>query len=338
MRAIHYLTAGELTVADVAPRRPQPGEVQIDVAYTGICGTDLHVVSGHMDARVHPPAVVGHEMSGTVAAIGDGVTGWRVGDPVTVVPLQSCEQCPACRAGDGHLCHRLVFHGIDADGAMQGAWTVPAGMLVPLPQHLGLDEAALVEPLAVAVHDVARAGVTARDRVLVIGAGPVGLLIALVATTEGAEVVVSEPSPARRELAESAGVRTVDPGAEDVAAFVHDWTGEAGADVAFEVSGTAAGVAAAVGALKVRGTLTVVGVHTAPREVDLFRFFWRELTMTGARLYRRADFEQAVALIDGGQVDVAALISRTEPLARAPDAFAALARGEVMKVLVDCRH
>lgn len=338
LRAVRYLGNSELEVAEVRPRPPQAGQVRVDVAYTGICGTDLHVFEGHMDSRVDVPAVVGHEMSGTIAAIGEGVPDWQIGDPVTVIPLQSCHQCPACLAGHGHVCHRLVFFGIDADGAMQGSWTLPAEMLVRLPHYLGLDQAALVEPLAVAVHDVARAGVTSGDRVLVVGGGPVGLLIAFVVGTKGGEVVVSEPSPARRELVAAAGVRTVDPHTEDLARYVDDWTGGVGADIAFEVSGAAAGMASAVASLKVRGHLTLVGVHTAPREVDLFRFFWRELTLAGARLYDRSDFEQAVDFIDRQQVDVARLISRIEPMDRALDAFTALGQGEIMKVLIDCQR
>ncbi len=338
MRAVHYLGDRRLDVAAVEPASPGPGQVRIDVAYTGICGTDLHVLAGHMDSRVTFPAVMGHEMSGRIAEIGDDVQGWAIGDAVTVIPIVSCGDCPACHAGNGHICHNIVFLGIDADGAMQGSWTVPGDTLVRLPDRMGLDVGALVEPLAVAVHDVERAGVARGDRVLVIGGGPVGLLIAHVATHYGGEVLLSEPSQVRRAMAEETGIRTVDPQAHEVPAFVETWTGGAGADVAIEVSGSEAGVTSAVASLKVRGRLALVGVHTEPRPMDLFRFFWRELDLVGARLYTRSDYETAVALIEDGNVDVARLISRIEPMDNAHDAFEALESGEVMKVLIDCQR
>ncbi|MFF3599796.1 zinc-dependent alcohol dehydrogenase [Kitasatospora indigofera] len=321
-----------------APVPPDAGQVRIDVAFTGICGTDLHILHGAMDARVRPPAVLGHEMSGRIAEVGAGVTGWQAGDPVTVMPTASCGGCPACEAGHPHLCHRLDFLGIDSAGALQNSWTVPAGLLVRLPDGLRLDHGALVEPTAVAVHDVRRSGLVAGERAVVVGAGPVGVLIALVARRLGADVLLVEPDAHRRAVAGALGLDCLDPSVTDVVAEVASWTGGAGAAVAFEVSGAAAGMTTAVNCLRVHGRLVLVGIHPVPREVDLHRFFWRELTLLGARLYRREDFEEAVRLLAAGDVPADALVSRTEPLARADAAFAALDSGAgVMKVLVDCR-
>lgn len=338
MRAARYVGNGAIDVTEAEPIEPGPGEVRIDVAYTGICGTDLHVLHGAMDHRVQPPRVIGHEMSGRIAALGPGVAGgWSTGQPVTVLPLRWCDACPACHAGHRHICQRLTFMGIDSAGSMQAQWTVPAEVLVPLPDDLPLDHGALVEPTAVAVHDVRRAELQVGQRVAVVGGGPIGVLIALVARAGGAEPVVFEVDAHRRAVAEGLGLRTVDPTGVDAAAFVREWTGDAGVPVAFEVSGSAAGLTAAVDALAVRGRLVVVAIHGAPRPVDLHRFFWRELTMVGARVYDRTDYELAIRLIRQGAVPVAALITRVEPLARAADAFAALAAGgAVMKVLVDC--
>src|SRR5271166_5474578 len=117
MRAACYVGERTLSVVDSEPRSPGVGEVAIDVAYTGICGTDLHVLHGDMDSRVTPPAVLGHEMSGTIAAVGSGVDGWSVGDRVAVMPLRWCGECPACRAGNSHICQRLNFVGIDSPGS-----------------------------------------------------------------------------------------------------------------------------------------------------------------------------------------------------------------------------
>src|SRR5919197_5994346 len=167
MRAAAYVGDQTIRVEEREPVEPAPGQVRLDVTYVGICGTDLHIKHGAMDARVSIPAVIGHEMSGIVAAVGDDVTAWQPGDSVTVMPLDWCGTCPACRAGHQHVCQNLVFVGIDAAGAMQQSWTVSQDLLVRLPQELPLDRAALAEPVAVAVHDVRRAGLAAPDHALV---------------------------------------------------------------------------------------------------------------------------------------------------------------------------
>ncbi|MET7694083.1 alcohol dehydrogenase catalytic domain-containing protein [Streptomyces sp. NPDC005483] len=335
--AVRYTAARTLDTASAESSPPGPGEVEVAPAYVGICGTDLHIFHGDMDARVSAPAVIGHEMSGRIVRVGPDVEGWQAGDAVTVMPLRWDDTCPACRAGHQHVCQRLDFIGIDSPGAMQQRWTVPASTLIRLPDSLSLDRAALVEPTAVAVHDVGRAGVRDGEKVVVVGGGPVGVLIALVARAAGAEVRVVELSAHRRLLAEELGLTTWDPSATNVAERVRQWTGDAGADVAFEVSGAAAGMDTAVEVLGVRGRLCLVAIHPQYREVNLHRFFWRELTLIGARLYDRSDFEQAVALVADGTIPAERLISKVVPLAEAPSAFEALeAGGNVMKILVDC--
>lgn len=333
-----YTGARTLRVERLAPAEPGPGMVSVDVAYTGICGTDLHIYHGDMDSRVPVPCVIGHEMSGRVGATGADAEDWQAGEHVTVMPLDWCGQCHACLAGHSQLCHALTFLGIDAPGSMQASWIVPARTLVRLPASLPLDHAALVEPTAVAVHDVRRSGLTAGEQALVVGGGPIGLLIASVARQHGADLQVVEPDPYRRALASSLGFTVRDPADPATPAALAEWTSGAGAAVAFEVSGAAAAVTAAVDALAVRGRLVQVAIHPIPREVSLHRFFWRELTMIGARLYDRSDFETAVSLLAQGSIPAAALISRVEPLARAGSAFAALEAGAgVMKILIDCQ-
>lgn len=323
-----------MIVSEAEQRPPGPGQVQIAVAYNGICGTDLHILHGHMDARVDVPAVIGHEMSGKVAAVGDGVEGWNVGDPVTVMPLAWDGTCPACRAGDRHVCQNLDFIGIDSPGALQGRWNVAAELLVPLPPTLDLRHAALVEPTAVAVHDVRRADLAAGDKAVVIGGGPIGVLIASVARSFGAEVAVIELDRKRRDAVAELGFTALDP-REDTVAWVEQWSGGAGADVVFEVSGAAAAVLGAVDYAKVRGTLVVVAIHPEPRPVNLQRVFWRELRILGARVYERRDFDTAVALLDAGEIPADALITEVVPLAETQAAFDALIAGDAMKILID---
>ena len=337
MLAAYYEGPGVVTVGEAVATPPGPGEAQIAVAYTGICGTDLHVLHGAMAGRVSPHAVLGHEMSGRVAALGPDVTDWSVGDPLTVMPLRWCGDCPACRTGNNHICHRLDFVGIDSPGSLQQRWNVPVELLVRLPADLLLAHAALVEPTAVAVHDVRRSGLRAGESVLVIGAGPIGVLIACVARAEGARVTLAEVDSHRRVLAEKLGFQVVNPVDGSVPEYVASWTAGSGAEVAFEGSAAQAGLDAALGALAVRGRLVVVGIHPPQRNIDLSHVFWRELTLHGARVYQRTDFERAIELVADATIPAAELISSIEPLASAAEAFRSLESGTgVMKVLVRC--
>ncbi len=333
MFVAEYTGQGRIQVVEGTARPPGPGEVQLDVAYVGICGTDLHILHGVMDARVAAPQSIGHEMSGTVAAVGPDVAGWQVGDRVTVIPLDWDGICPACRAGHQHICQHLNFIGIDSPGALQQTWTVKAATLVPLPAAMPLDQAALAEPVAVAVHDVRRSGLVSGDRAVVLGAGPIGVLIASVASDLEAQVLVAEIDPGRRASAQALGFEVVHP--DDLPARVDAWTEDAGADVVFEVSGAAAAVVAATAVAKVRGTVVVVAIHGVPRPVDLKQVFWRELTIVGARVYTRADFDTAVELLHTGRIPVDGVVTDVVPLAEVAQAFARLERGAALKILID---
>lgn len=326
---------------EVGPgQKANPGvdEVTLRVAYVGLCGTDLHIYHGHMDHRVKPPGVIGHEMSGTVAMIGSGVTGFSIGDKVVVRPLDYCGNCPACRAGHSHVCHKLKFMGVDTAGALQSYWTVKARTLHRLPEHVDLKDAALVEPLAVACHDVSRSRLAPGERAVVLGGGPIGQLIAIVGRARGAEMLVSEPNLTRRTYAANAGFKVCDPSVEDLVAHVDDWTGGKGADVVFEVAGVQATVDMMTKVASVRGRICMVAIHSTTPTVDLFRFFWREIELLGARVYEAADFEAAIALIADGKIAVEPLITSVAPLQNVQQAFEALVGANAgMKTLIECQ-
>jgi 2-desacetyl-2-hydroxyethyl bacteriochlorophyllide A dehydrogenase len=192
-----------------------------------------------------------------------------------------------------------------------------------------------VEPTAVAVHDVRRSGLQAGDHTVVFGGGPIGTLIACVARHAGAHVLLVEIDERRRRLVESFGFETVDPTIPDFEAAVRGWTGGNGADVVFEVSGAAAAVRLTTTVAKVHGTIVVVAIQSAPREVDLQQVFWKELTLVGARVYQRSDFERAADLLARGVIPVDQLISGVVPLEDTQSALEQLAGGAAMKLLVD---
>lgn len=335
--AAFYSGKQQISYGPVAVREPRPEEVQIAVSVCGVCGTDLHIFHGDMDHRVRLPQVIGHESSGTIRAVGSAVGGWKPGDRVTVRPLDPCGDCPACHAGHGHICMRLKFLGIDTPGAMQTLWTVPAHTLHRLPETLSFELGALIEPLAVACHDVRLGEIEPGDYAVVQGGGPIGMLVALVARHAGARVLVTEPNPFRIEIARSLGFASVNPAETDVVGFVEDATGGAGADVVFEVSGSPAAASLMTKLVRVRGRIVVVAIYPKPVEVDLFRLFWREIRMNGARVYEREDFEKAISIAASGALPLDRIITRELPLDRLADAFAEMdGGGEVLKILMRC--
>lgn len=337
MKAAHYTGNRTFEIVDAEPEPPGHGEVRLDVAYCGVCGTDLHIFHGAMDARVRIPQVIGHEASATVAEIGEGVSGLAVGDAVVVRPLDNRAETAADR-GHSHICAGLKFIGIDSPGAYQQSWTVPAFTLHKAPAGLDLQMAALAEPLAVACHDVRMGRVQVGELAVVIGGGPIGMLVALVARDAGARVIVSEVNGARLEFARALGFTATNPLDTDLAALCREESGGSGADVVFEVSGAKAAALAMTDLLAIRGRIVVVAIYPKPVELNLFQFFWKELSLQGARVYEPEDYERALGLMAGGTLPLDQFVTNVEPLGRIQEAFAGLDSGGAgMKTLIDCR-
>ncbi|MBB6431212.1 zinc-dependent alcohol dehydrogenase [Algisphaera agarilytica] len=316
----------------------EEGQVRLDVAWCGICGTDLHIYRGHMDKRLNFPEVIGHEASATVAEVGPGVTEYAVGDAVVVRPLDACGECPACERGFGHVCNNLNFIGIDSSGAFQQSWNVPAKLLHRLPEGMNLELAAFVEPLAVACHDVRMAGLKADEFSVVLGGGPIGLLIAMAARAVGARVAISELSESRLELAQKLGFDTINAGSDDVEAAVIEKSGADGADVVFEVSGAAPPIRQMTKLARVRGRVVVVAIVPEPTPVDLFQVFWKELQIIGTRVYEPEDYDRAIELLASGEVDPSTLVTGRFGLSQIGEAFQSLdTDSQHMKILVNCQ-
>jgi 2-desacetyl-2-hydroxyethyl bacteriochlorophyllide A dehydrogenase len=334
MKAAFYEGNKTIRLGECIPQAPKAGEVQLKVSHVGICGTDLHIYHGAMDKRVSFPQIMGHEMSGTVAAVGEGVTNVKAGDPVTVMPLDTTR----CDPQDPykHIGKNMKFMGIDTPGAFQDYWTVPAFTLHTLPASLSLKHGALLEPLAVACHDVRLADLQAGEEAVVLGGGPIGMLVALVARATGAKVTLSEISPFRVEFAKSLGLDAVNPKEKDLQSYMQEKTSGRGADVVFEVTGSSAGAATMTTLPRIRGRLIVVGIAPTPHPVDLFQFFWKELIMKGARVYEDEDFDSAIKLADSGKLPLDKIITETKPLEDAKAAFERMEKGaDVMKIVLE---
>lgn len=337
MKAAYYTGNQTFTVREDQPKEPKAGEARIKIAYCGVCGTDLHAYHGTMDARITTNRVIGHECSGTVDALGEGVEGFEVGDQVVIRPLAVCGECAACKKGY-HVCQNMKFLGLDTEGAFQQCWTLPANTLHKIPADMRLDYAALIEPTAVACHDVARAKIQPGEDVLVIGGGPIGLLVAMVAKQAGGNVIVSEVSEYRLKVAEKLGFKTLNALKVNVAEEVWKMTGNKGAEVVFEVSASQPGVETMTEAACVRGRIVLVGIIGGRKpEVDLFKFFWRELELLGARVYEAVDYETAIKMIVTGAIDCETLITDIQELEDITKAFQALdGNATAMKSLIKC--
>ena len=334
MRAVFYLGARTFTPGKTAIPVAGPGEALLRALRVGICGTDLHIFQGHLDNRVPRGGIIGHETFAEVIEAPTG-SGFRAGDRVVVDPVRSCGGCRACRINAGYLCYHLKVMGVDLPGGMQEYWPAPVDRLIKVPDTLTDDHAAVIEPLAVATHDVTRAGVKAGDAVMVFGGGPIGCLIALVCRHRGARVAVVEINPFRVEMLRRLGLEVVGPGVNPVH-FANEWTYGDGVDVAFEVTGHPGPVKAITEVVRVWGTISIVAIHSEPMPVNLHRFFARELNLHGSRLYTRAAWEEAIRLGASGAVPLGPLVSHVIPLESLQEGMeTALAGGPVMKVLVD---
>lgn len=337
MKAATYQGDRTFKIENVEPVAPGPGEVRLDVAFCGVCGTDVHIYHGAMDKRVAIPQVIGHEASATVAELGTDVSGFSVGDRVVVRPLDNRAETEADR-GFSHICAGLKFIGIDSPGAFQNSWTVPAFTLHKAPGGVDLKIAALAEPLAVACHDVRLGAVKQDELVVVLGGGPIGMLVALVAREAGGRVILSEVNEARLALARKLGLEAMHPGEVDLPAYCREQSEGSGADVVFEVSGARAVALGMTELLAIRGRIVVVAIYPQPVEINLFDIFWKELTLHGTRVYEPEDYEKALALMAEGTLPLEQMITKIEPLDRLAEAFQDIDhQPDGMKVLIDCR-
>ncbi|HEV7753323.1 MAG TPA: alcohol dehydrogenase catalytic domain-containing protein [Baekduia sp.] len=346
MRALVYEGAGRLDLEDRARPEPAAGEVVARVLACGICGTDLRIAKGAH--RAYPDGtrrVPGHELVAEISALGAGVNGVAEGDRVFVAPNLGCGRCPACRAGRLNLCREAQAFGITFDGGFAEYVRVPAaavqqGNLLPVPA--GADAAALsvVEPLACVLRGQRAVGVREGDRVLVCGAGPIGLLHVLLARAAGAAtVLVSEPHGVRRAEAVEFGADVgIDPTTEDLRERVLAETDGLGADVVITAVPVAAVQEQAFALAAVGGRINFFG--GLPRDASTIRIdsndvHYRELLITGTTANDTDDCRAALELATSGRVDLGRLVTARFGIDRSDDAFAAAAGGRELKVVIE---
>ncbi|MGA2479493.1 MAG: alcohol dehydrogenase catalytic domain-containing protein [Spirochaetia bacterium] len=333
MKAALWLGKGKIEVASIEKPLPGRSEVLLRVLTAGICGTDLSIYAGKFDPkRSVPPMVPGHEICGVIEALGADVSGWSVGERVAVNPLISCGTCYACRSGFPHVCRTLKLIGVDRNGGFAQHVTAGAHQLYRLPEGVSDIAGAMVEPVSVAVHDYRMSRLAVGGTALVIGAGPIGILIAMVARRAGARrIVLSEVNEYRLGVARDLGFDARHPAQERFReGIVSDFDG-VGPDVAFEVTGSAAGYQAAIDSVRVRGTVVQVGIPHGGMSTDLRRINFAELSIVGTRVYEPLDYVTAIDLLAGGAI-AADAVSSTHELAECGTLFAELTEGTARRM------
>jgi (R,R)-butanediol dehydrogenase/meso-butanediol dehydrogenase/diacetyl reductase len=345
MRAAVFHGQRDVRIEDVEDPTPGAGEVLVRVGYNGICGSDLtEYYSGPVGIPTEPhpltgaklPVVMGHEFGGWIAAVGDGVDDLEIGTLVAVNPMHTCGTCAPCRRGATNLCMTAAFHGLMAHGGGLSERTVVEQRMVhPMPDGLTARHAALVEPMAVAFRAVRRAGVTAGQRVLILGAGPIGLGAFFAATWLGAETIVSEPSATRRAMLQRLGATHVlNPNEDDVVSAVLDLTSGAGADSAIDAVAHSSTINTGLAATAREGNLVLVGIPHGPLPFDAIQLFLTEITLRASNAYAD-DFQATIDVMAAGGFPIGEWVSTIRLDDLIEDGFEKLRAGEAMKILVD---
>ncbi len=329
---------GKIEYQDVPEPTIGAGDILLRIKRIGVCGTDVHVNHGK-----HPftpyPVIQGHEFSAIVEAVGEGVTKVKPGDLATARPQLVCGKCGPCRRGDYNICDSLKVEGFQAPGVARDLFVTVEERIIPLPETFTFEQGALVEPVSVAVHSTGRAGDLTGRNVVVVGAGPIGNLVAQLARCRGAKkVLITDLSDFRLKIATQCKVdATCNPKNESLAEAAKKAFGDEGFDVAFEAVGNEAALGSAIDAINKGGDIVVLGVFGESPRVDMSVVGDRELSLIGTLMYKHEDYQQAVELIAEGKVITEPLVTGHFPFEKYKDAYDFIdAQGDKsLKVMID---
>ncbi len=331
---------GNLELRETEVPRPGPGQVLVEVKAAGICGSDLHIYHWDIAFAMKPPMIIGHEFSGVIAELGQGVEGWKPGDRVTAEPSAIiCGECRYCRTGAYNLCASRRVMGYWVNGVFAEFVVVGAHRLHRLPESVGFAEGALTEPLACCVHAVHElTGVEVGDFVAVTGPGAIGLLCAQLARAEGAEVMMVGTGADRDRLAvaRTLGIEhCVNLEETDPLEYAREHTEGYGADIVFECAGAAPAAALGIELARKQGRYTQVGLFGRPITLDFERIAYKELVVTGSLAQRYTAWKRTIRIMQLGKVDLGAVISHSFPLSRWKEAFDRFEAKSGLKILLD---
>ena len=338
MRAAVLRAPRRLEVTGKAIPQPQPGEVRVKTAATAVCHTDLSIYTGRHPG-VRYPVVMGHESTGTVDALGDGVTGLERGDAVIVDPVIACGHCDCCARGATHLCRNAGIFGREVEGSLNQYVCLPAHHFHPLPAGLPLADATLIETLATVRHAQQRLALRRGEAVVVLGQGASGILHTRLAVLAGADPVIAvSRSRWKLDMASAMGAKhALDTGAEGAVAEVQRLTG-GGADVVIDTAGGATAMRAGIDMLRPGGRFCAFSIsHDNAGEVNLFPFYYKEVSVIGSRALLPEDMAPSIELVASGTIPVNGFISATYPLERTAEAFEEYERnpGRILRIVID---
>ena len=338
MKASRFMGNMTFAVEDLPVPQAGPGELVVRNKVCGVCGTDVHIYHGEPgSADVNPPVVLGHEYSGEVVEVGEGVTGFAVGDHVTIDPNIYCGHCPYCQNGKKQLCPSMEAIGVTRDGGFAQYSLIPASQAFKLDPTVSWEAAAMAEPLACCLHGIDLAGIQAVDKVCVVGGGAIGLIMVQLAKLSGAsKIVLSEPNEKRRQvgrqLGADAAIDPTQPGCEH--AFTQAMSGAA--DVVIECVGNTPAVKSAFQFAGKGATILLFSVPKVDATFDLplFDVYKKELTIKGS-FVNPDTHDRAVRLINSGKVDFTPIITHRFTLDQLPEAIAMQMSSESIKVVVE---
>lgn len=336
MKAISFQGKHAIGVVEIPVPEAAGNQVLIQVANAGICGTDLSIAGGK-HPRATPPLVMGHEFSGRVVKLPRvSRTDLEIGDRVTAYPLLSCGECYVCKTGTPHVCKNLGLLGIDADGAFAEYVLAAEETVLRLPDSLSDVEGALIEPLTVCIHAARMSRLQIGDAVVVTGAGPIGLLMAMVARAAGAaRVIITEVAPARIAGARKMGLTVLDGTDADLVPQVLDLTRGRGGDIVFEATGHPSVAPYLMELVRIRGQIVQVGIFKQPVSLDLRTLNFNEVDVIGARVYTLEDFHRAISLTGQGTFDLKSLVTHVLSLDEAVEGFESARKAAGLKVLFE---
>ncbi len=335
--AVFYAANEPLRVEEIPTPTPGPGEVLVKVAACGLCHTDLHYIDHGVPTFKAPPLVLGHEISGTVAAIGAGTTRWQEGDRVLLPAVYGCGQCAMCRTGRENVCEKMVMFGNNVDGGYAEYVLAPAKDLLSLPEELPLVESAIIaDAVTTPYHAVVNRGaVKPGDRVVVFGCGGIGLNLVQVAAAVGAQVIAIDIVDGKLEWARRLGAQTTLNAAqiERIDKEIRKLTG-GGADIGFEAIGNPVTQAQTFSCLRTGGRFVVVGYSAKPMTLDTGRVMYREMEVIGSLGCRAVDYPRVLELARQGKIKVEELVTARFPLEDINTALDVLRKGEGVRSVV----
>jgi (R,R)-butanediol dehydrogenase / meso-butanediol dehydrogenase / diacetyl reductase len=336
MKAVFYEGPNMLSIRETPIPEPAPGEALLRILYSGICGSDIHVYRGE-HKRGKTGVILCHEFVGEIVTLPSTVCAeLMVGCKVVAEPTLYCGRCEPCMTGSYNICASRGIYGIDQHGSLAEYMAVPVDKLYPVPEEVDSLQAALVEPLAVALHAAGLSGIQPGKNVLILGGGPIGALLAFVCRLGGVGcLVVSEINDYRSALLNKLGIITTNPLRENLSELIDKSVGKYGFDLVFEVAGLEATMLQATAAVKARGRIVIVSNPVKPLPFDLFEISNKELEVVGSRTYTSRNFHDAIRMLASGQLTVSGLISKVFPLSQADQAIKLAAEGkDTMKILV----